>query len=219
MAFVEGRTKSASIPAPRTRKSSLFGGKVRAVSPCFTPGTLIATDRGLKPIETLKRGDRLVTRDNGLKRVTWIGSRSFTYHDLDAAEALRPILIRAGAFGDGYPMRDMIVSPEHRFLITGRVAGGGAERLVAAKYLLDQDGVQPASMLGVSYLHVLLNAHEVILANGAWTESFHPDDRVMRDIAPAQRQEILVLFPEIATMGAASRFPAARPVKKSRFDG
>ena len=73
-------------------------------------------------------------------------------------------------------------------------------------------------MLGVSYLHVLLNAHEVILANGSWTESFHPDDQVMRDMAPNQRQEILILFPEIATMGAARRFPAARSIQKSRFD-
>lgn len=177
---------------------------------------MIATDRGLRPIETLKRGDRLVTRDNGLKRVAWIGSRSFSYHELHDVEALRPILIRAGAFGDGYPMRDTIVSPEHRFLITEK---GRGEHLVAAKNLLDHDGVQPASMLGVSYLHVLLNAHEVILANGTWTESFHPDDQVMRDIAPDQRQEILVLFPEIATMGAANRFPPARPIRKSRFDG
>lgn len=167
----------------------------------------------------LKRGDRLVTRDNGLKRVAWIGSRSFSYHDLNDVEALRPILIRGGAFADGYPMRDTIVSPEHRFLTNSRNARGGGETLVAAKTLLDHEGVCPAAMLGVSYLHVLLNAHEVILANGAWTESFHPDDRVMRDIAPEQRQEILVLFPEIATMGAANRFPAARPVKKSRFDG
>ncbi len=166
----------------------------------------------------LKRGDRLVTRDNGLKRVACSGSRSFSYHDLHDTEALRPILIRAGVFGDGYPMRDTIVSPEHRFLISGRMSGGAGERLVAAKNLLDHEGVQPASMLGVSYLHVLLNAHEVILANGAWTESFHPEDHVIRAMAPNQRREILMMFPEIATVSAAKRFPPVRPILKSRFD-
>ena len=190
-------------------------------SPCFTPGTLIATDRGMKPVETLKRGDRLVTRDNGLKRIYWAGKRSFTYHDLMEAEGLRPILVRAGSFGDGYPMRDMVVSPQHRFLVgprTSPLMGGENEALVAARHLVDHRKVKPAAMLGVTYIHLLLNAHEVILANGAWTESFHPEDRVIRAIAPSQRQEILMLFPEIATMSAAKRFPAARQIQKSRFD-
>lgn len=182
---------------------------------------MIATDRGLRPVEDLRRGDRVVTRDNGLKRIVWVGSRNFSYHDLVEEVALRPVLIRAGAFGDGYPRRDMIVSPEHRFLVDHAVSpltAGATEALVAARHLIDGHNVRPASMLGVSYLHILLNAHEVILANGTWTESFHPEDRVMRDMAPQQRQEILILFPEIATMGAAKRFPAARPIQKSRFD-
>ncbi|MCV6593340.1 MAG: Hint domain-containing protein [Silicimonas sp.] len=189
------------------------------ISPCFTPGTLIATDRGQRPVETLRRGDRLVTRDNGLKRITWTGGRSFSYGDLQDCEPLRPVLVRAHALGENRPRRDTIVSPEHRFLIRPHeVAGAEPEVLVAAKHLVDGKGVRWADMLGVSYLHLLMNAHEVILANGAWTESFHPDDKMMRDLAPDQRQEILLLFPEVATMGAARRFPAARPIGKSRFD-
>lgn len=175
----------------------------------------------MRPVETLVRGDRLVTRDNGLKRITWAGSRAFGYQDLAETDALRPVLVRAGAFGEGVPLRDTIVSPEHRFLVTPRISpltGGEPEALVAARHLVNGKSVRWASMLGVSYLHVLLNAHEVILANGSWTESFHPDDQVMRDMAPNQRQEILILFPEIATMGAARRFPAARSIQKSRFD-
>ncbi len=175
----------------------------------------------MRALEALRRGDRVITRDNGLKRITWVGSRTFDYHDLIEIEGLRPVLVRAGALGQGYPDRDMIVSPEHRFLLEPSSplnARGTGELLVAAKRLVNGRGIKWASMLGVSYLHILLNAHEVILANGAWTESFHPDDHVMRELAPEQRQEILILFPEIATMGAAKRFPAARPIPKSRFD-
>ena len=73
-------------------------------------------------------------------------------------------------------------------------------------------------MLGVSYIHIMMNAHEVILANGSWTESFHPEDHVIRALAPNQRREILMMFPEIATVGAAKRFPPVRPILKSRFD-
>ena len=175
----------------------------------------------MRPVETLRRGDRLVTRDNGLKRIYWIGQRAFGYRALAEAPMLQPVLVRAGALGDGYPMRDMIVSPQHRFLVGPKVSplmGGGDEALVSARHLIDNIRVRPASMLGVSYIHLLLNAHEVILANGAWTESFHPEDHVIRSVAPNQRREILGLFPEIATMSAARRFPAARPIHKSRFD-
>jgi len=70
----------------------------------------------------------------------------------------------------------------------------------------------------VSYIHILCNAHEVVMANGAWTESFHPDDHIMRNIGEAQRKELLALFPEIETIGAARRFRSARPVRKSKFD-
>ena len=83
---------------------------------------------------------------------------------------------------------------------------------------MDGQAVRPAAMLGVTYLHVMLSAHEAILANGNWTESFHPDDQTLAGIAPHQRKEILQLFPEIETQGAARRFPAARPILKSRFD-
>ena len=71
----------------------------------------------------------------------------------------------------------------------------------------------------MTYIHFLCNAHEVVMANGAWTESFHPDDRIMRDMADRQRTEILGLFPEIETIGAARRFRSARTIiRRSRFD-
>ena len=148
----------------------------------------------MRPVETLKRGDRLVTRDNGLKRVMWIGGRTLSYADLAETPELRPILIRENAFGDSYPTRDLIVSPEHRFLVDQTVTSltkGNSEALVAACHLMDGQAVRPAAMLGVTYLHVMLSAHEVILANGNWTESFHPDDQTLAGIAPHQRKEIL----------------------------
>ncbi len=151
----------------------------------------------------------------------WVGQRAFDYRDLSETDDLQPILVKAGAFGDGTPKRDMIVSPEHRFLVGPHVSplmGGDDEALVAARHLIDHRRVRPASMLGVSYIHIMMNAHEVILANGSWTESFHPEDHVIRALAPNQRREILVMFPEIATVSAAKRFPPVRPILKSRFD-
>ena len=194
---------------------------MRAVSPCFTPGTLIATEHGRRAIEQLSPGDRVVTRDNGLKRVMWIGRRDVSYTELADNPGLQPILVKARAFGEGLPHRDMLVSPQHRFLVGPRVSpfmGGQDEALISARHLVDRQKVMAVPALGVSYIHILCNAHEVILADGTWTESFHPDDEIIRAIAPLQRREILGLFPEVATMGAAKRFPPARPIVKSRFD-
>lgn len=194
---------------------------MQVASPCFTPGTLIATERGHRPVEELCRGDRVVTRDNGLKRIAWIGRRDIGYRDLRDGDGLRPVLVRAGALGDGRPVRDMIVSPNHRFLIEPRISpwmGTDEEILIPARHLVDRRRVIAADMLGVSYIHILCDAHQVIMADGAWTESFHPDDEVMRAMAPNQRREVLILFPEIATIGATRRFQPARPIRKSRFD-
>ena len=195
----------------------------KTVSPCFTPGTKIATSRGAVRVEALLRGDKVVTRDNGLQRIHWIGRNSLSRNDLAHADAPKPILVRAGAFGEGRPHRDMIVSPNHRFLVGAEhspIELHGDEALIAARHLVDQRTVIPATMLGVSYIHILCSRHEVILADGVWTETFHPDDLVMRALGNAQRTEILELFPEVATIGAAQRFPAVRTVlqPRSRFE-
>jgi hypothetical protein len=178
---------------------------------------MIATDRGWRPVEALSRGDRIVTRDNGLKRVAWAGRRDLTYGELAEVPEIRPILIRKGALGDDLPDRDMMVSPNHRFLIESR-RSTTKEVLVAARFLLDGPGIDRVPVLGVSYLHVLLDGHEVILANGQWTESFHPDDQTLLSLSGRTRSEILALFPEIETQGAARRFPAAREIRQSRFE-
>lgn len=193
------------------------------VSPCFTPGTLIATEHGQRPVETLRRGDKVVTRDNGLRRIYWIGRRDLGFQALKRTQRLRPILVRAGAFGEGRPARDMLVSPNHRFLVRPEAlpeASLEGESLIAARHLLDGNGVVRASTLGVSYIHLLCDRHQVILANGVWTESFHPDDGVFQALGETHRRELKTLFPDILTIGASVRFPPARPIvtARSRFE-
>lgn len=178
---------------------------------------MIATDRGLRPVETLRRGDRIVTRDNGLRRIWWVGRRDVHLHELAAEPAIAPLLVAAHAFGEGRPDRDMLVSPSHRFLVGIRdvfLNTSDNEVLVAARHLADGRRIRPVPSLGVSYIHLLCDRHQVILANGAWTESFHPDDRVMRSLGNTQRLELLALFPEIETIGASRRFAAARSVAR-----
>ena len=180
---------------------------------CFTPGTAILTPSGEVAVEDLKVGDKVVTRDNGLQTIRWVGKKHLSGRDLFARPKLRPILIRAGSLGPNLPDRDMMVSPNHRMLLVSEQAQllfEESEVLVAAKHLVGMDGVQQVDSLGVEYVHFLCDNHEVVLANGAWSESFQPGAYSMGSIDRAQREEIYDLFPELRNREALEDFSAAR---------
>lgn len=181
--------------------------------PCFTPGTLIATATGERRVEELQPGDRVITRDNGLQEIRWVGRRDMSGAELAAAPHLRPVLIREGALGKGLPERDMLVSPQHRVLITGerpQLFFEESEVLVAAKHLTGMDGVDVVDVSSTTYIHVMFDHHEVILSDGAWTESFQPGDMTLGSMDTAQRSEILELFPELGTQDGVNSYAAAR---------
>lgn len=171
----------------------------------LTSGALVATDSGLRPVESLVRGIRVVTRTNGLARVEWVGRRTISFEDLQRYPDLRPFLVRAGAFGENLPRRNLIVSPSQRILVDAEqsfLEQGGEAALVQARHLIDNRRVSPAEMLGVTYYHVMSDRHAVLLADGVWCESVHPDDQKTILRAHAARREVLGLFPQIETMAA-----------------
>ncbi|WP_299545966.1 Hint domain-containing protein, partial [uncultured Tateyamaria sp.] len=180
---------------------------------CFTPGTRIATPRGEIPVERLNAGDKVITRDNGAQTLRWVGRRDLTPDEMRANDAFQPILIREGALGKGLPDRDLLVSPQHRMLINSDLAEVMFEErevLVAAKHLTGLDGVDQVQTGAVSYLHLMFDQHEVVLAEGAWSESFQPGDQSLRGIGVNQRTEILELFPELDTLAGLDTYSSAR---------
>jgi Ca2+-binding RTX toxin-like protein len=184
---------------------------IEKVIPCFTPGTRITTGRGEVAVEELQPGDMVLTRDRGFRPLVWVGRRDLTLADLVVQPALRPVRIAAGALGDGLPCRDMLVSPQHRMLLGGwraEMLFGEDEVLVAATHLTALPGVTPAIRSGVSYIHVMFDRHEIICADGAWSESFQPAQRMLDGMGEAQQEEILVLFPDLPVSEVA--FPSAR---------
>lgn len=190
---------------------------IASVTPCFTPGTLIATPRGELPVETLRPGDRVVTRDNGIREIVWTGSRRLSWAALQTAHHLRPVLVRCGSLGDGLPERDLLVSPNHRLLVANdRTALYFAEDevLVAAKHLVGARGVLHVDAAGVTYIHFMCAAHEVVLSDGAWTESFQPGDQTLKGMGNAQRTEIHELFPELKSGRGLENYAAARRTLK-----
>lgn len=170
---------------------------------CFAAGTLIeTTDRSQRTIEDLRQGDPVRTLDHGFQAVKWIGRRTLSRSCLAHNPQARPIRIRRGALGTDVPQYDLLVSPQHRMFVRSAIAArmfDHAEVLVPAKSLLALDGVEIAADLEcVTYYHLLFDRHEVVFANGSAAESLYTGPQALKVLAPADRIEVLSLFPEVS---------------------
>lgn len=185
----------------------------KTIVPCFTPGTAIATPRGEVLVENLTVGARVLTRDNGIQHISWVGHKDATTQDLEETPAIRPIFIKAGALGGGLPERDMQVSPFHRMLVVSELAQMYFEQnevLVYAKDLIKLRGVGVAPAQNVKYIHFMCEHHEIVLSNGSWTETFQPGDHSLQGVDDEQREELFRLFPQLAMIEGRKQYRAAR---------
>lgn len=157
---------------------------------CFTPDTRIDTPGGPVAVRDLAEGDRVLTKDDGPQPIRWIGKRRMSGARLYTMPELRPIRIRAGAVGMDVPDGDLLVSPQHRMLVKGEMARalyGEAEVLVAARDLLNDGSIHVDRRLReVTYVHLLLDRHSIVFANGLETESFHPASMDLDAMDPGQ---------------------------------
>lgn len=150
---------------------------------CFLPGTRIATPQGPRAVETLEPGQAVCTRDNGAQPLLWRGETRLSGAELYLHPHLRPLRIRAGALGPGRPEGDLLVSPAHRLLCRAPAWLDQPEVLVAAEDLQHLPGIRrDFSLSSVRYVHLMLERHQILTANGLPCESFHPglaDPRVL----------------------------------------
>ncbi|MCC7321564.1 MAG: Hint domain-containing protein [Rubellimicrobium sp.] len=183
---------------------------------CLTPGTLIATGQGEVAVEDMRPGDPVLTRDNGLCPPLWIGRRDLSAAEVAAQPDLAAVRVAAGALGPGQPAAELVVSPQHRILISDPRAElwfGAHEVLVPAIHLVGRPGITRTRPGAVSYIHLLFARHEVILSNGAWSESFQPGHRTLDAMDHAPREELNRLFPQLR---GGAPYPAARMTLRRR---
>ncbi|MGR3291145.1 MAG: Hint domain-containing protein, partial [Paracoccaceae bacterium] len=179
---------------------------------CYAPGTMIDTPDGPRAIETLRPGDMVNTLDNDAQEILWV------HHDDQPLEAVerdaKPILIAAGALGKGRPAQDLIVSPQHRML-----AGGGGqlrgqfntEAFAPAKSLTSLPGIRP--MMGkpqITWFHFACKAHEVVFANGCFSESLLLGPIVLNGLTGTELLALTDIFGSAPTPDAALNGPPAR---------
>ena len=190
---------------------------IEKIIPCFTPGTSIATPKGERLVEELREGDKIITRDNGIQEIRWIGKRGLDWAGIAANPHLKPVLIEKGALGNGLPERDILVSPQHRFLVVNertQLYFDEHEVLVAAKHLVNNRQIRQIDSMGLTYVHFMCDRHQVVLANGAWTETFQPGDYTLGGMGNAQRLELFELFPDLATKQGREDYASARKTLK-----
>lgn len=171
---------------------------------CFAAGTLIETESGSQPVETLIAGDMIKTKDGAAKPLVLNMSRVLNADHLSANPKLIPVRISAGSLGEGLPKRDLLVSRQHRILVKSKIARrmfGKAEVFIAAIKLTDLPGIFiDETVTEITYHHLLFEGHEVIFAEGAPAESLLTGEEAMRTLAPEELEELRILFPELEQM-------------------
>lgn len=171
---------------------------------CFAKGTMILTPRGERRIEQLSEGDLILTLDSGPQPIRWIGCKT-----VRATGALAPVRFARGTIGNS---RDLFVSPQHRMLIREKALrnrSADGEFLAPASALVDDFGIGVAFGGVVTYHHMMFDRHQVVIANGAASESFHPGAGALGTLDGRERETLFQVFPQLrsdtSSYGDASR--------------
>jgi VCBS repeat-containing protein len=137
--------------------------------PCYCRGTLIAAEQGNVPVERLAIGDEVMTASGALRPIKWIGTRSYSGRFIVGSKDILPVCFKAGSLGEGLPQRDLWISPHHAMYFENE--SGGV--LIEARDLLNGVSIVQAEYVEkVEYFHIELETHDVIIAEGALSETF-----------------------------------------------
>jgi len=131
---------------------------------CFAEGTRIETSTGMVAVENLREGDLVLTGDGAREPIVWIGRRAVNCQQHPKPKTVWPVCVRAGAFGPARPHADLFLSPDHAVFVN--------DVLIPIKHLINGSTITQVPVDHVSYYHIELPRHDVILAEGLPAESF-----------------------------------------------
>lgn len=190
------------VPHAPTARHYGPSGEIEARTdyPGIAHGSLIETPDGPRRIEALVPGDRVITRDSGMRRVVWTHSY---------VPGVAPVLIPAEALGPQRPRAWLGLAPGQRVLVSGRPMRA-PEVLALAEGMMSLPGVG-AGDADVPCTALLLDGHGVLMANGAPVESLYPDAAALRGLGGAATDALSVILPELTREPVSVAYPAARP--------
>ena len=159
-----GVTLNLSTSLPSSDFSYVVRNSNTYVTACFAAGTRIAGAFGKVPVEALQVGEKVRTASGRLATVRWLGHRRTNLKQHPKPYDVMPVRIRAGAFGDHLPTRDLVLSPDHAVFVDGY--------LVPIRYLVNGQSIVQETRDHVTYWHVELDQHDVLLAEDLPCESY-----------------------------------------------
>jgi hypothetical protein len=136
----------------------------QTITPCFAAGTRIATPRGGVPIERLRAGDIVTTVSGKPRSIEWIGHRTVDCRRHPFPERVKPIRVAPHAFGENHPKRPLLLSPDHAVFVEAV--------LIPIKFLVNGTTVEQIDAANITYYHLELARHDVVLAEGLPAESY-----------------------------------------------
>lgn len=163
--------------------------------PCFAAGTRILTPRGERLVEDIVVGDLVTTAAGQALPVLWHGQRRID--DLATQPQNQPIRLAAGGFGN---RRDLLLSPQHGVYLPQAAA------LIRARHLV---GISPRvrvakGIQSISYHHLLLSKHSLLLAEGAMVESFYPGAMALAALSITDRTAVRAAILALCPLGVAN---------------
>lgn len=156
-----------------------YGGSeitIGGAMPCFTRGSRLLTPHGYRPVEYLRPGDDLITRNGIVRRIVWIGWRSVDLARDPAAALLRPVVIAPGAFGPRVPQRPLALSPLHAIYV--------GDRLIPAVLLVNGSTIiRDDTSFAATYFHIELDRHDIVHAENLPVETYRDNGNRDRFVA------------------------------------
>jgi T5SS/PEP-CTERM-associated repeat protein len=143
---------------------NVLGYDIPSVTACYVGGTRILTDRGEVAVQALSVGDVVQTIGGSTAPIVWIGCRRVNCMRQPDARNVWPVRVRAGAFDDAIPHRDLWLSPDHAVFVDGV--------LIPIKYLINGTSIEQVPYDDVTYYHIELPKHDLVLAEGLLAESY-----------------------------------------------
>jgi collagen type I/II/III/V/XI/XXIV/XXVII alpha len=131
---------------------------------CYAKGTSIATARGDTPVDSLRKGDEIMLATGDTAPAVWIGHRRIDCTRHPRPRNVWPVRVRRDAFGEGLPSRDLLLSPDHAIFIY--------DVLIPIRLLINGVTVTQETVDEITYYHIELPAHGVILAENLPAESY-----------------------------------------------
>ena len=174
----------ASTITPNAAGFSIVNGNT--IIACFVAGTKIATPDGPRAVESLAAGDDVTTVLAGSGRIVWTGARTMDCARHPDPAAIRPVKIIKSAFGENLPERDLYLSPDHALYVDGV--------LIPVKHLINGTTISQVKRRTVTYHHIELERHDVVLAEGLPAESYLDTG----DRAKFAGGAVVALYPDFA---------------------